>query len=216
MLYVSQSASAGSKSSSSGSNHILGGRPSKKLTLSNKLLIPRAGSSSSGSGSDRMSVDGGHSEEDGVGSGRGRSARGAPTLNARELGAPDCMLVGADWRIAAHRCAHQTPFHLLGFPMLSSSWTWGSWARPSVCSVRPQMHEILPGHAIWSSSWTWELGAPDTFLWASPGAWLYTGVSRGSPCRIYDEVLRVDAFWAWPECRYIGASPGECVLCMGI
>lgn len=76
------------------------------FTLSNRLLIPRAGSSSSGSGSDRMSVDGGHSEEDGVGGGRGRSARGAPTLNARELGAPDCTLVGAAWRIAVHRCAH--------------------------------------------------------------------------------------------------------------
>ena len=59
----------------------------------------RSGSSSSGSGSDHMSIDGGPGDEDA----RSASPRGAAALNPRELGATDCTLVGAGWRIAVHR-----------------------------------------------------------------------------------------------------------------
>ncbi|KAK9839878.1 hypothetical protein WJX81_008227 [Elliptochloris bilobata] len=99
--------SSGGSSASATSGFLMGDasptwpkRVAKFLTACSGSL----GSSSSGSGSDHMSIDSGPCDDDG----RGASARGAPTLNARELGATDCTLVGAGWRIAVHRCVLRT------------------------------------------------------------------------------------------------------------
>ena len=44
----------------------------------------------------------------------GSPSKAGSSLDAAELGAPDCTLVGSQWSIPAHRQAHPLPFLPLG------------------------------------------------------------------------------------------------------
>ena len=45
----------------------------------------------------------------------GSTGKSAVSLDAAELGAPDCMLMGANWSIPAHRLAPSVVLRFLGY-----------------------------------------------------------------------------------------------------